>query len=78
MERAMHHLEAGLSVGATAAEVGYGDPYYFSRVFKRVVGLSPRDHLRKVERSRHGGFMALDEADQMARLSSPPQTEGKR
>ncbi|TPE48990.1 helix-turn-helix domain-containing protein [Amaricoccus solimangrovi] len=68
MERAMHHLEAGLSVAATAAEVGYADPYYFSRMFKRVLGLSPRDHLRRVEISRHGGIMAYDEPDQSARL----------
>ncbi len=70
MERAMHHLEAGLSVTATAAEVGYSDPYYFSRMFKRTLGLSPRDHQRRVERSRHGGILGYDEPDQTARLGS--------
>ena len=72
MERAMHHLEAGLSVAATAAEVGYADPYYFSRMFKRTLGLSPRDHLRRVQHSRHGGLMALDEAQQAAALEAGP------
>lgn len=69
MERAMHFLESGLSVGATAAEVGYADPYYFSRMFKRMLGLSPRDHVLKVEKSRHGGLMQFDEPDQAARLA---------
>lgn len=73
MERAMHHLEAGLSVAATAAEVGYADPYYFSRMFKRTLGLSPRDHLRRVELSRHGGVMGYDEPDQPGRLAGLDQ-----
>lgn len=68
MERAMHYLEGGLSVSATAIEVGYADPYYFSRMFKQVVGLSPRDHMRRVEKSRHGGLMRLDEPEQEAEL----------
>ncbi len=68
MERAMHFLEAGHSVSAVAAEVGYGDPYYFSRMFKRTLGLSPRDHLNRVRQSRHGGLMQLDEPEQESRL----------
>ena len=70
MERAMHFLESGLSVAATAAEVGYADPYYFSRMFRRTLGLSPRDHVQRVERSRHGGLMKLDEPEQAARLAA--------
>lgn len=27
-----------------AAEVGYEDPYYFSRIFKRVIGVSPQHY----------------------------------
>ncbi|MDQ0455874.1 helix-turn-helix domain-containing protein [Rhizobium paknamense] len=72
MERAMHFLEAGLSVSAAAAEVGYGDPYYFSRMFKRVLGLSPRAHMNKVRQSRHGGLLGFDEADQRRHLERDP------
>ena len=70
MERAMHFLEGGLSVAAAAAEVGYADPYYFSRMFKRTLGLSPRDHLNKVHQSRHGDLMQLDEPEQEIRLAT--------
>ena len=70
MERAMHFLEAGLSVSAAAAEVGYGDPYYFSRMFKRTLGLSPRDHMNRIRRSRHGNLMAFDEHEQQRLLAT--------
>lgn len=33
-----------LPIGAVANSVGYEDPLYFSRVFKRIVGLAPRDY----------------------------------
>lgn len=69
MERAMHLLETGLPVSATASEVGYADPYYFSRMFKRTMGLSPRDHIRQMERVKHGRLMRYDEVEQAARLS---------
>ncbi|MDS7594860.1 AraC family transcriptional regulator [Agrobacterium tumefaciens] len=69
MERAMHFLEAGLSVASAAAEVGYGDPYYFSRMFKRTLGLSPRDHMNKIRRSRHGNLLQLDEGEQEEALA---------
>lgn len=48
MERAMKFLEAGFTVAAVANEVGYSDPYYFSRMFKRTIGVSPRDYIRCV------------------------------
>ena len=41
MERAMHILGTGRSVKETAAEVGYKDAYFFSRMFKRYLGASP-------------------------------------
>jgi AraC-like DNA-binding protein len=33
---------SNLSVYEIAVEVGFEDPYYFSRIFKKIVGLSPR------------------------------------
>lgn len=33
-----------LSVKETAAALGYEDPYYFSRLFKKVQGLAPSDY----------------------------------
>lgn len=33
------------SITEIAAQVGYQDPLYFSRVFKKIVGVSPREYL---------------------------------
>jgi len=35
---------SGKSVKAVALETGYSDPYYFSRVFKKVMGISPEKY----------------------------------
>lgn len=40
----MHESE--LTVTEIAAQVGYDDPYYFSRLFRRYTGQSPRAHRR--------------------------------
>lgn len=69
MPRAMHCVEAGLSVSATAAEVGYSAPHYFSRMFTQVLGLALRDHLQRVEKSRHGKLMRFDEREQATLLA---------
>jgi AraC family transcriptional regulator of arabinose operon len=43
MERACYLLRTStMNVGEVAQELGFADPYYFSRVFTRVVGQSPR------------------------------------
>jgi AraC-like DNA-binding protein len=36
----------GLNVAETARRVGYSDPFYFSRVFRKRTGLSPRAWLK--------------------------------
>ncbi|MGI6254520.1 MAG: helix-turn-helix domain-containing protein [Acutalibacter sp.] len=35
---------SGLRVNEVARQVGYQDPYYFSRLFHKVVGISPREY----------------------------------
>lgn len=39
-----------LSVKAIAAAVGYEDPLYFSRLFRKTMGLSPRDYRSSVRK----------------------------
>ncbi|ERJ20028.1 MmsAB operon regulatory protein [Salinisphaera shabanensis E1L3A] len=35
------------NVGEIASDLGYDDPYYFSRLFKKVMGVPPRDYRRE-------------------------------
>lgn len=50
MEFAASRLGMGVRVKAVAAELGYTDPYYFSRQFKSYLGSSPSTYLgRKTE-----------------------------
>lgn len=50
MERARKYLvQSNLKVKAIGAKLGYNDPYYFSRIFTKHVGLSPANY-RKEER----------------------------
>ncbi len=44
MERAMHFLALGQSVKDTADQLGFHDPYYFSRMFKHYIGASPSSY----------------------------------
>jgi AraC-like DNA-binding protein len=51
MEAACRMLDTSRrSVGSIAAELGYTDALYFSRAFKGVVGLSPREYRGSVRR----------------------------
>jgi len=48
MSRARHLLDATtLTVREVAAEVGYPDPLYFSRLFSKTQGQSPRDYRQR-------------------------------
>ncbi len=42
--------EPDISIRAVAAYVGYEDAYYFSKLFKKHYGLSPRDYMLKEEK----------------------------
>ncbi|SFA93406.1 AraC-type DNA-binding protein [Cohnella sp. OV330] len=45
MQRAGQLLSlTGMAIKEVAAEVGFGDPYYFSRMFKKLMGVSPSDY----------------------------------
>ena len=37
-------LEPGATIGSVAAQVGYGSPFALSAAFKRIRGVSPREH----------------------------------
>jgi len=37
------------TMAIAAAEVGFSDPYYFSRCFRNIMGVSPRDYRKRVK-----------------------------
>jgi AraC family transcriptional regulator, arabinose operon regulatory protein len=48
MQKAKEIFERpGISVKTTASEVGYDNPFYFSRLFKKTQGISPENYLRQ-------------------------------
>lgn len=50
MERACYLLDiSDQSIAGVSESLGYEDPQYFSRLFKKVIGISPRDY-RRLER----------------------------
>lgn len=52
MKEACTLLRSGKEyVYEVAQRLGYKDPYYFSRAFKKVVGVSPRAYQNKMEKS---------------------------
>lgn len=57
MERACELLESTmLSVKEVATALGYDDPFYFSRVFKVVNSMPPRDYRRNTHRHDHAHY----------------------
>ena len=48
MQRACELLQTtGNSVQEIGQKVGYNDPYYFSRAFKKIIGVSPNEYRKK-------------------------------
>lgn len=45
IQRACQLLDnSTLRIGEIAARVGYGDPFHFSRIFKQLMGMSPKNY----------------------------------
>lgn len=44
--------ESNLSVREIARRVGYEDPFYFDRVFRRYHDMTPRDYRRRLRERR--------------------------
>lgn len=40
-------VTSSMSINEIAEQIGYSDPLYFSRVFKKITGLSPKDYRQK-------------------------------
>ena len=47
LRKAVNLLLSGVSVTETTINVGYRDPLYFSRLYKKYFGISPSQTLRK-------------------------------
>ena len=58
IERSLEYLNAGESVGLAAGKSGFNDPNYYSKVFTRVKGISPREY-RKSRSIRHLSSITL-------------------
>jgi AraC-like DNA-binding protein len=71
MQRASRLLESSsLSVKEIAAQLGYEDPFYFSRVFKSVHGLAPSDF----RCARRLGHPSSAQSAELPGFSSEPRT----
>ncbi len=52
VERAKELLtEGSLSVSEIASIVGFDDPFYFSRIFKKIAGMTPRDFQKRSQKA---------------------------
>jgi AraC-like DNA-binding protein len=68
MKRACQLLETtSLNVKETASVLGYEDPFYFSRLFKSVAGISPTDY-----RKAHQGETGLNRGQARSDLVPEP------
>ena len=49
IERAKQFLAEGNTIEAVAAKTGFSDRYYFSKMFKRITGISPATFIKNCE-----------------------------
>lgn len=46
MQKARDFLREGMSIKEISLSLGYGDPNYFSRLFKKTMGMTPKEYVR--------------------------------
>jgi AraC-like DNA-binding protein len=57
VQHACTMLEQGFTSMKDIAQLcGYRDPLYFSRIFKKYMGVSPREHMRSLEEKKQKSF----------------------
>ncbi len=42
------HLGPNITIREVAVKVGYNDPYYFSRLYRKYRGLSPSEYIKGI------------------------------
>ncbi|MDX8047422.1 AraC family transcriptional regulator [Gracilibacillus sp. S3-1-1] len=53
VEKAIHFFRnQNYNVSEVSDKLGFSNPFYFSRVFKKVTGLSPSDYLKRIYRGK--------------------------
>jgi hypothetical protein len=52
-----------LNLSEVAAAVGFSDPKYFSKVFKKFFGKSPSDFRKNAEENLLNGFLQKNKAE---------------
>lgn len=61
IEQACKYLKLSeLRIYEIAKKVGYNDPYYFSRQFKKITGYSPKDYRIKFSKNVYSSFIEND------------------
>jgi AraC-like DNA-binding protein len=60
---AIPKLTAGASVSQTAADLGYDNPAAFSTLFKRTLGVTPREYIRSIDRPWESSSRPQTESD---------------
>lgn len=77
MEMAMQYLESGQTVAEVAHRLGFQDSYYFSRLFKQHIGISPRGWQQQLRLRRDGQWPRGQEDGQVIYPLRPQSSHEK-
>ena len=47
IERSLEYLNGGETISDIAGKVGFADPNYYSKVFAKIKGCSPREYRKR-------------------------------